>query len=205
MDRKLGGLIAAAFCFAAMSAHAQVKETVDRFTGTKEITYSSASTRIGTPRLLASLATKDAGTTGRLMIMLSSLTDRRSGTAWKYLRCHQVAWLLDDVPLDLGEAHHEGHVVRGGVIETISQAITPAQLQAVGNASRAEYRICTDVYSLSGTDIAALRDMASRHLINGPTPSKAAQLGHQVQHEAPPTAPNPKTDCVSCGSIGKDF
>jgi hypothetical protein len=160
MDRKLGGLV---LLFAMAAANAQVKDSVDRFTGKRELVYSSTDKlQLGKPHLIAAATVDGQSISSNLTFMVASVTDRPTGTAWKYLRCHSMAWLVDGTPIQLGQVVHSGQVVRGGVNEVITQLVTVDQLQKLSAGKVVEYRICNDEYRLSAADMVGLGEMAAK-------------------------------------------
>lgn len=143
------------------SALAQVTDENDRFTGERKIKYESQTKYpLGQPSRHARIIVKGGSATGAATFIIGNMADRRTGTAWKYLRCNRVDWLINGAPADFGEAIHSGQVVRGGVIEIISVPMSPDQIERIGSAATVEFRICNDEYQLSAEDIAGFRRVA---------------------------------------------
>lgn len=146
---------------ASFGAHAQVAETVDRFTGNKSLKFESEERIVtdGRPYIVLSTIKGEAGAT---FFLFAS-----SSRGWRYLRCNSVDWLADDTPLDLGNTAHDGKVNdRPGafvaVSESIMQHATKAQIQQIGNAQHVEMRICNDEYALTRREIDGIKEFAAR-------------------------------------------
>lgn len=73
-----------------------------------------------------------------------------SSPDWRYLKCHDVAMLIDGHPAATGEVHHDGDVVRGGVVETLMFEVPPETLEAMAESELVELRVCRDEMRLAG-------------------------------------------------------
>lgn len=167
----------------ACAANAQdVTDELDRFTGVREITYKSSSKiQLGVPYVFASAKIKDEVTVFNVTFLVGSFRGRNDVSGWKYLRCHRVNWLVDGVPLEVGETKHDGQVTRGGVNEIIQQPLTLEQMKKLGSASSVEYRICNDEFRLSADEIAGIASVASR--ASGQfTPARQAEPSQEMQY-----------------------
>lgn len=187
MARQLAIMIGVALALLAPNLHAQVKDEIDRFTGDREIAFSSPGrTAVGEPDFVLEGSVKNGRVVMQLKFIVANTTDRRKGTAWKYLSCHTVDWLVDGTPLQLDAATHRGIVARGGVIEILSQFATPEQLDRIGEAQRVEFRICGDEFLLADVDREGVRSVANK--VKGiPTYPTDAEL------HPPVPAPQPQT------------
>jgi hypothetical protein len=153
-------ILAVASLLAANTAVAQVKDEYDRFEGSRKLTYESqADIALGKPQASIHAVVKDGVETIFLRFIVTSASDRRTGSAWKYLRCNDIDWLVDGKPVPLGRVDHSGQVVRGGVIEVLLQAVTREQLLEIGSGDFVEYRICQDEYRLNQFDLTAMRSI----------------------------------------------
>lgn len=63
---------------------------------------------------------------------------------WVYLKCHDVAMLIDGQPADLGAEHYDGDVIAGGVIESIMVPLPRPTLERMSQAARVEMKLCND-------------------------------------------------------------
>lgn len=153
---KTLGLIAASLCIFSSAAIAQIKDSVDRFTGERSLTYSSEE-RIrtgGRPHIILTEAPSKGGFTALLFFS--------SSRGWRYLNCHRVNWLVDGVPLETGSTEHDGRVGNGGsVIEHVDQFLSKEQVAALGVAQKAELRVCSDEYSLTEKEKSGFRAMSA--------------------------------------------
>jgi hypothetical protein len=100
-------------------------------------------------------------TTGTVSIHFFS--DSTGG--WKYLKFHNVSFLVDDERWSFNP-EHEGDVGKGYVTESFYVHLTEEQFLRLVNAKRIEIALATDKYSLVHRDRDALKDFAS--LLNSP-------------------------------------
>lgn len=63
-------------------------------------------------------------------------------TDWLYLKCPYLDILVDDRPVDLGKARHDGDVGSGYVSETIITEILIDKFAKVARAKKLEAKIC---------------------------------------------------------------
>lgn len=147
----------------ALALSQVVEDKMDRFTGERELKYSEASDKpIGTPSFNMSATLSPSNQRISVTFIVANVADRRVASAWKYLRCHDVNWLLDGKAFSLGASVHSGQVVRGGVIELVTQVVTREQLEQMAAADGIEYRICNDEYRLSQFDLTAIRSISKK-------------------------------------------
>lgn len=140
-----------------------VTDSVDRFTGVRVIAYTAPAEKrpdLLKPSFTVKASVKDGKFVSLVSLLFASISNPRRGTSWRYLSCHQVNWLADGKPVVSREAKHNGDVVRGGVIEFVSQELPLASLKQIGDAQTVEYRVCRDVYTLSSQDIEAVGQVA---------------------------------------------
>ena len=151
--------IAALFLFST-SAHAQVKEEVDRFTGKSKISYSSEEKIVPDGRPHTVLSWSDTDNSATVFLFTGSTRE------WRYLRCHHVNWLVDGVPLTTGETTHHGQVspprqfIR--VKESIVQPLSVEQLETIASGASVEFRICNDEYALTPGEIQGFRQFLAK-------------------------------------------
>ena len=126
----------------------------DRFTGQTKVHYRASGDKEDRLYLLAVGLREDETKSARL----GFISGRES---WKYLKCHDLHWLIDDERLDLPASRHAGDVRANGVVETVVQKFTVEQLERVGAAGKVEYRICNDTGFLSPDEIKAVSDVAA--------------------------------------------
>lgn len=134
-----------------------VTDSVDRFTGSRTILFKTdEAPAIRKPALNLAIVLGSDGSLEEAALVISVInTSRRGG--WVYLQCHSVDWLADGKRVDIGESRHRGDVTRGGVIELITQQITPEQMSALVEAESVEYKICNDEFVVSSQDLAGMR------------------------------------------------
>lgn len=144
------------------SAAAQVKDENDRFTGARKISYSSPTAPLGQTTFNVDVSVSKSVPVVLFTFITANLSSR-GGSSWKYVRCHQMAWLVDGRPFAMdAQATHQGTVVRGGVIEMVSQFVTADQLHQLAAASQVEYRICQDEGALDPAAMSALREISQK-------------------------------------------
>lgn len=177
-------LFALAFCTTATAQ--KITDAVDRFTGERKLVYSATippgRIDLSKPAFTLRAVVKDGVSKVGATFLFASVSNRQ-GSSWRYLRCHNIDWLVDGKPVTMGETLHQGDVVRGGVMETIGQFVPTEAVAKIGMAQRVEYRVCQDEFYLTGEDIAAFKEFAVRldllpswrpHL----EPSKNPEFGH---------------------------
>lgn len=85
-----------------------------------------------------------------------------SSDEWMYLKCHSLAFLLDDtMPIEL-ETEHDGDVGSGYVIEYVSSFLSLEEFLQIVNAQKVEGKLCNDEFQFTDEQMEALRDVASR-------------------------------------------
>ena len=153
---KILSVIAVSLCILPATAAAQVKDSVDRFTGKSSLTYASEE-RIrtgGRPHIMLTAIQSKGG--------FKALLFFSSSRGWRYLDCQRVNWLADGVPLETGPTEHDGRVGNGGsVIEHIDQFLSKEQVATLGRAQKAELRVCTDEYSLTEKEKSGFRAISA--------------------------------------------
>lgn len=125
-------------------AYVQVRE--DRFTGDRAVVLAGLHLigRTGRPdddlevRLGAAPLAPSPCTKARLSLRVVS-------DDWRYLKCHYVDALADGLAVPLGDAEHDGDVLRaGGVSEVIRLAVSRDALIQMAGAKKLEFRVCRD-------------------------------------------------------------
>jgi hypothetical protein len=94
-------------------------------------------------------------------ILITGFLMQRNDT-WQYLRCHDVAFIADDVRIIDLPTKHNGDVGKGVVVEQIQFVLTRDQLIRLATAKSVEAKVCNREFHLQGTEIMALQDLASR-------------------------------------------
>lgn len=158
-------IVAALLATVAAAGHAQnVTDKIDRFTGEREIAYTSSARPTGLAHPIFTLK----GGVGRpdsgfvVQLVFASIHDRRRGSAWRFLRCHTMDWLVDGQPVALGPVVHRGDVMRGGVMEFITQQIDEADIARIGRAQQVEFRVCGEEFALHPEEIRAFQIVAEK-------------------------------------------
>jgi hypothetical protein len=85
-----------------------------------------------------------------------------SSDTWQFLRISSVAWLVDDNKRFSYKAIHDGTVGSGYVIEWIDMSIPLADFLDIVNAKKVEVQVSTYQFALTGEQLEALKDFASR-------------------------------------------
>jgi hypothetical protein len=146
--------------FATSNAVAQVSDEIDRFTGKRNISYtSSAEPKLGVP-VISILAQQ--GGINAVRFMIAPTPGRYAIQSLQYIGCKQVDWLIDGEPLALGMVVHSSSRYGSMLLETITQEASAAQLAAIGSARQAEFRICQTEGVLSSEDVAAAKTIAGK-------------------------------------------
>lgn len=162
MKQAFIGLLLLSSC--AVSAQ-EVTDRTDQFTGNRVVSYTADRGKSGLEKpvfTIKSVKTKD-GKSFRIELIFASIFNRKLGTGWRYLNCHDIDWLVDGVPFPApAAATHNGQVIRGGTIETLSQEINADWALKISSATTAKYRVCNDVFELSKTDLRAFGEIANR-------------------------------------------
>ena len=65
-----------------------------------------------------------------------------SSNTWKYLGCRQSTILVDGKRLATFTVHHDGDVVRGGVIESPAIILSTEEMRQILTAQTVEYKLC---------------------------------------------------------------
>jgi hypothetical protein len=87
-----------------------------------------------------------------------SVTNER----WRYLECHHVHGLADDYRITPTGTEHDGRVGTRAVGEHISFSLSLADLEAMSQASRIRFRVCSTVIELPRGTAAAVADLLGR-------------------------------------------
>ncbi|MGV3707594.1 MAG: hypothetical protein ACO1Q7_02055 [Gemmatimonas sp.] len=83
--------------------------------------------------------------------------------SWKYLRCHDLNFLADGVPIKLASASHNGDVLRGGRVQESIYGIMPTDsFLKLASATKIEGQLCRDEFSFKPPQVAALRALAAK-------------------------------------------
>lgn len=81
---------------------------------------------------------------------------------WEFMKCHDLTLIVNEnAPRSL-ETLHNGTVGRGYVIEQVVTLMALNEFLALANADTVEGKLCRTVFELTPSQIAALRDLASR-------------------------------------------
>ena len=92
-----------------------------------------------------------------VMIAFQSTTDD-----WEYLRSHELTFLIDDKPLEIGTLKHKGSVGKGYVIEFLSKLIPLSHFLMIVNSKKVDGKLFTTEFRFTEEQLEALRDYASR-------------------------------------------
>jgi hypothetical protein len=123
--------VTAVFDLAPTSASRQLSQLLGTFSGTKP--------------------TK----TDAVMILAFAFPD------WRYLKCNDVAMLIDGKPAPLGVSTHDGDVATGGVVEHIIVPVPLATRLRMAKASKIEVRVCRDEMTVVD-GLASIADASAR-------------------------------------------
>jgi hypothetical protein len=85
------------------------------------------------------------------------LFDFASTTDRKYLKCHSVWGLADDVPLVLSDAEHHWDVGDGVATEYVTTDMELSEFKKLAFAKEAKFRVCNTVFTLTPGMLAKLR------------------------------------------------
>lgn len=136
----------------------------DEFSGAH--TLSSAKVRLGnvTPTLrFYTYAVTVDGTVPTISVFLLSSTDE-----WRFLKCHDLMWLVDERRLPLMPTKHDGTVYRGGVAETIRQDMPVEVFRTLVNAQQVRGRLCDTKFRLNGPHLEHLSAFARAATLGPP-------------------------------------
>lgn len=141
-----------------------VSDEIDRFTGQREITYStSTKPRLGVPHLfILSQSGGSKAPVHAIRFMISPVPGRHAIQSAQFIGCRTIDWLIDGQPAQFGTVVHDLHRADLTLIEMVVQAVTPEQLAKIGRASSVEYRICGTEGTFSPEDIAAAGVVAAK-------------------------------------------
>lgn len=169
---RVTSLVLALAAAGSVSAQA-IDDQIDRFTGIRKITYKASQKPLGQPNVNILGTIEGENKKFNVMLVFAFISNYRTGSGWHYLSCYNTAWLIDGRPLPLGEAHHDGSVVRGGVIEFIVQSLSLNDIDAIGRGTNVEFRVCNDEFRMDPTDVQAFRQIAIKLMPNRePEPSR---------------------------------
>jgi len=90
-------------------------------------------------------------------VVLSSASD-----TWEYLKCHSFDLLLDGQTALHPPTGHDGTIGDGYVIEHVMMELQLDEFLQLVNAQKVEAMLCGTEFVLSGEQMEALRDVASR-------------------------------------------
>lgn len=156
----------------AAAAQAEMVAKYDRFTDRTELEApaNAAAWKEGRDGRLAIHAfTFFPGakpTKSPLLVRIAFFT--KSPDGWRYLKCHDVAAIVDGKPFPMGQSKHDGATASGSeVIESVSVDLPWARFATLANSSAAEFRVCS-------TELKASASLLSdwRALVAAGTPAK---------------------------------
>ena len=81
---------------------------------------------------------------------------------WKYLRNHNITFLLDGVSLKLGQVKRDSSVGSGNVTEHLLKIISLETFLKIINAKEVEVQLGSTEIKISHEELEAMRDYASR-------------------------------------------
>lgn len=158
-------LVLAATVLASLSASAQVRDEQDRFEGKRKLGYTSVErVELRVPRFDFVTLFDEAGNAEAVsfMVTIGNSSTRDRASAWQYLSCHSLRWLVDGSPISLPDPIHRGRVIRGGVIETLLVRVPIDEARRLATAQMVEYRICNDQFAMPASAISGLREMLGK-------------------------------------------
>lgn len=86
-----------------------------------------------------------------------SLNVSAGAESWRYLKCHELSLLVDDVPIQTSSARHDGDVGNGRVSERISVILSVASVQRIASGKSVEMRLCNSEFAFSALQTAQFR------------------------------------------------
>lgn len=113
-----------------------------------------------------------------------------SPNGWRFLRCHHVAMIVDDLRGGR-ESDHDGSVGSGrGVSESIKVHLTPALLVQMGRGTDVRVRVCDEVLVFNERARALILEFAQRVYQSDPSAPPPEESADPVEPPAD-VAPNP--------------
>ena len=138
----MAGLV---FAITIAAVPPEFEKSHDRFNGITEI---FTSTNLDSSTFITVAGFYKGKEFGENSIHQYRLSFWAHGKDWRYLRCHGVSMLADDVPVDLPESTHDGRVLSHSVSESVTLKIERSVLEAIANSKTSEVRICGDEWKI---------------------------------------------------------
>ena len=191
-------LIVACFlagCFAEMKT-GQVVVEYDKY---KQLTVVKYSTYISLEKAVIRTM---AGMPGGFTLLLIGVAEEPSSASigllsssdsWSFLKCNDLDFLADGVPVPVGETSHDGDVgTLGGsvsVSETVYALLPASSVLQIAQAKTVEGRLCSTEFVLTPEQIALIGEFAKKTGFKASAPPKeppASTPASAPAEQAPP-------------------